>query len=136
MAIMEGTEHPKVYIGYYNPAVDGGAEGDHVMRSNHGPLPVGARVLSGALDVNAALVTETNSGDDEASVSIKVNASNDIINGAAVDGAPWSTTGHKDIIPDGTGSTAIELTAARYPTVVVAAEALATGNITLVLYYV
>jgi hypothetical protein len=71
-----------------------------------------------------------------ATAALQVNAANDIVNAAAFDGAPWSTTGNKDIIPDNTGSTAITLTADRSPAIVIGAAALTDGAFTLTLEYI
>ena len=110
MAIMEGTRAYKTWTGYYDFAVDGGAQSTIALRSDDGPLPVGSYVVGGLLDV----ITALDSG-GSATAALQVNGANDLVNAAAFDGAPWSTTGQKDVIPDATGSTAIELTAARNP---------------------
>ena len=65
-----------------------------------------------------------------------MQAANDVINAAAFGGAPWSTTGEKDIIPDATGSTAIKLTADHSPALVIAAADLTDGKFRLILTYI
>ena len=130
MAIMEGTRALKVWQGDYSFDVDGGAVGTITLRSNDGPLPNGAYVVGGVLDVTDGFTTGGTT-----TVAIQVNAANDIINAASVAGAPWSTTGQKDIIPDSTGSTAIELTAARSPAVVIGTNDATAGEFKLVLFY-
>lgn len=130
MPTMEGTARLKTWEGAYDFDVDGGATGTIVLRSDDGPLPIGAYVTGGLMDVTDAL----DSG-GSATGAVQVNAANDIINAAAFDGAPWSTAGQKDIIPDATGSTAIELTAARQPAFVIGGADLTAGAFKLVLFY-
>jgi hypothetical protein len=130
MPIIEGTTRLKTWTGSYDFAVDGGAQSTITLRSNDGPLPIGSVVLGGVLVVATAL----DSG-GSATAALQVNAANDIVNAAAFDGAPWSTTGNKDIIPDSTGSTAITLTAARNPALVIGAAALTDGVFSLTLIY-
>lgn len=130
MPMIPGTTVPKTWTGDYSFAVDGGAVSTITLRSNDGPLPIGSVVFGGVLDVTTAL---TSSG--SATAALQCNAANDIVNAAAFDGAPWSSTGVKDIIPDGTGSTAIKLTADREPALVIGAAALTAGVFRLILTY-
>jgi hypothetical protein len=130
MAIMEGTRAAKTWTGEYAFGTDGGAEGAIVLRSNDGPIPSGAYVTGGVLDVTAGFTTGASG-----TGALHVNGANDLVSATIVSGAPYSTTGQKDIIPDSTGSTAIELTAARNPTFTIATGALTAGAFTLVLFY-
>src|SRR5678816_841443 len=118
----------KTWTGDYDFAVDGGGTGTITLRSDDGPLPNGSVVVGGYLHVGTAL---DSSG--SATGALQVNAANDIVNATAFDGAPFSTTGNKDIIPDSTGSTAITLTADRSPAFVIGAAALTAGVFTVVL---
>lgn len=129
--IEPGTRSPKTYIGEYDFAVDGGAVSTITLRSEDGAIPVGSVVTGGVLDV----ITALDSG-GAATAALQVQAANDVINAAAFNGAPWSTTGEKDIIPDATGSTAIKLTADHSPALVVGTAALTAGKFRLVLTYV
>lgn len=132
MPIIEGTTRVKTYVGEYSFAVDGGAESTITLRSSTGPLPVGSVVTGGYMDVTTALDSA-----GAATGAVQVVAANDTINAAAFDGAPWSTTGRKDIIPDATGSTALKTTAAATsPALVIGGAALTAGVFKLVLYYV
>ena len=130
MAIMEGTRAYKTWTGHYDFDVDGGAQSTIALRSNDGPMPNGSYVVGGVLDVTTALDSA-----GAATAALQANAANDIVNAAAYSGAPWSTLGQKDIIPDSTGSTAIELTAARSPAVVIGGADLTAGAFKLVLFY-
>lgn len=130
MGIIEGTGRLKTWSGEYDFAVDGGAMSTITLRSNDGPIPIGAYVVGGLMDVTTALDSA-----GSATGAVQCNGANDIINAAAFDGAPWSTTGQKDIIPDNTGSTAIELTAARNPAFVIGGAALTAGVFKVVLIY-
>lgn len=130
MAIMEGTRSYKVWQGDYDFDVDGGAMTTITLRSNDGPLPSGAHVVGGLLDVSAGFTTGTS-----ATGAIQVNGANDIVSATIVSGAPFSTTGQKDIVPDATGSTAIELTAQRSPAFVIGTGTVTAGAFKLVLFY-
>lgn len=130
MAIIEGSTDLKTWRGSYDFDVDGGAQSTITLRSNDGPIPNGSIVVGGVLDVTDAL----DSG-GAATGALQVNAANDVVNAAAYNGAPWSTTGVKDIIPDSTGSTAIKITASRNPAFVIGGAALTAGVFTLTLLY-
>jgi hypothetical protein len=131
MPIIEGTGGLKTWTGDYSFAVDGGATGTLVLRSGDGPIPSGSYVVGGFVDV-----TDTpDSAASTATIAITVEGANDVITAAAVSGAPWSTTGRKDIIPDSTGSTALKTTAARSPSAVIAVQALTEGVFKVVLFY-
>ena len=126
MAIMEGTRAYKTWTGEYSFAVDGGAEGAITLRSNDGPLPNDSYVVGGYVDVSTACASATGT------MALHVQGANDLI--SAVGEGSW-TTGNKDIVPDGTGSTAIQLTAARNPTLTIATAAFTAGAFKLVLFY-
>jgi hypothetical protein len=131
MPIIGGTGRLKTWTGSYSFAVDGGAESAIVLRSNDGPIPSGSYILGGFIDV-----TDTpDSAASTATIALHVEGANDLVSAAAVSGAPWSTTGRKDIIPDATGSTAIKLTADRSPTATIAVQAVTEGVFTLTLIY-
>jgi hypothetical protein len=130
MAVMEGTTKLKTWRGLYSVAIDGGTVGTKTMRSNDGPLPNGAVILGGYLNVIAAAGSA-----GSPTVAVQANAANDIINAAAFDGAPWSSTGKKSIIPAHTGATAVTCTASRNPAVVIATATVTLLSIELVLEY-
>jgi hypothetical protein len=130
MAIMEGTRAYKTWTGEYAFGTDGGAEGAITLRSNDGPIPSGSYVVGGVLDVTAGFTTGASG-----TGAISVEGANDLVSATIVSGAPYSTTGQKDIITDATGSTAIQTTAARNPAFTIATGALTAGAFTLVLFY-
>lgn len=130
MAIEPGTRRLKTWSGDYDFAVDGGGTGTITLRSDDGPLPNGSVVLGGVLKITTILASS-----GSATGALQVNAANDIISATAFDGAPFSSTGNKDIVPDSTGSTAITLTADRSPAFLIAAAALTGGKFTLTLIY-
>jgi hypothetical protein len=127
---MEGTGRLKTWTGSYDFAVDGGAGGAIVLRSNDGPIPKGAAVTGGYVTVTTGFTTGTS-----AQGALHVNAANDLVSATIVSGAPYSTTGNKDIVPDATGSTAITTTAARSPTFTISVGTVTAGAFTLILYY-
>jgi hypothetical protein len=131
MPMIERTRASKVWRGYYDFAVDGGATAAIVLRSDDGPLPAGSVVVSGYLDVLTLFTTGT-----AATAAISVEAANDIQTATVVSGAPFSTTGRKSITPAGTGATAIKTTASRYPTITFAVGTVTAGKLELVLEFV
>jgi hypothetical protein len=115
--------------GRYDFAVDGGAVGD-IDLTTSAAVPANAIVLGGFVEVDTAL---TSGG--AATVAVKVEGAGDIVAAAAVSGAPWSTTGRKDIVPDFTGSAMVKTTAARTVQATVGTAALTAGAFDVVLFY-
>lgn len=124
--IIEGTRALKVWQGDYDFAVDGGAVSTITLRSNDGPLPNGAVIAGGYLDVVTACLSGTGT------MALDSEGAADILAATAQAGL---TVGRKDIVPDATGSTAVKLTAARNPAVVIATAAFTAGKFSLVLIY-
>ena len=112
----------------YDFAVHGGAIGTVNLGVQ---LPANAIVLDGMVDVLTAPTSA-----DAATIAVQVEAANDIINAAAITGAPWSTTGRKDIIPVGTAATSKKTTVTRAISVVIGAHALTGGRFSVFLRYV
>jgi hypothetical protein len=131
MPTIEGTGGLKSWTGSYSFAVDGGAQGTITLRSNDGPIPPGSYIVGGFVDV-----TDTpDSADSTATIAVQAVAANDVINAAAVSGAPWSTTGRKDIIPDSTGSTALKTTGQTSPAIVIGVQDVDEGVFTVTLFW-
>lgn len=130
MAISEGLRALKVWQGYYDFAVDGGAIGAIVMRSNDGPIPSGAVILGGYLEVDTGFTTGS-----AATGALHVEAANDVQTATVVSGAPYSTTGRKSITPAFTGATSLKTTAQRSPTFTIATGTVTAGKCNLVLIY-
>lgn len=127
MAVMEGTRAPKSWVGHYDFAVDGGAVGAITLRSDSGPIPAGAIITGGVLDVQTACASATGT------MALAAEGAGDIV---AATGQAGYTLGRKDIVPDATGSTAIKLTAPLSPTLTIATAVFTAGKFTLTLYYV
>lgn len=135
MPVMEGTTAIKTAEGVYDFAVDGGAVSTIPLRSPGGSslggeIPAGSVITGGYLDVTTAVVGAG------ASVALNSEGAGDIHAAAAVSGAPWSTTGRKDIVPDSTGSTAIKTTAKRQLAATISAAVLTAGAFRVVVFYV
>lgn len=114
----------------YDYAVHGGAVGDIPLRVS---LPKGAIVVNAFAEVLTA-PTSTNS---TATIAIKLESANDIFTAAAVSGAPWSTTGMKQAIPDlATVGDYKKATADREITMSIAVEALTAGKFNVFVLYV
>jgi hypothetical protein len=94
-------------------------------------IPANAIILGGLVEVDTAV---TSGG--AATVAVQVEAANDIVNAAAVSGAPWSTTGRKSVIPAFTGATSVKTTQARPIAVVIAAATLTAGVVDVLLAYI
>lgn len=115
--------------GRWDFAVDGGAVGTIAITAEK--IPAGAYILAGFVEVDTA-VTSGGAG----TLAVQAEAANDIVNAAAVSGAPWSTTGRKSVIPVFTGATTVLTTVARDLSVVIAAAALTAGVVDVVVFYV
>ena len=117
-------------VAQYDFAKLGGAVGDYALGVR---VPNGARVL----DAFAVVKTAATSANSTATIALKVEAANDIFTAAAVSGAPWSTTGRKQGIPDWAtvGDTKVA-TAEREVTMSVAVEALTAGVIDFYIIFV
>src|SRR5947209_3856501 len=131
MAMIGGTREIKTYRGDYDFGVDGGAISTITLRSNSGPLPNGAIVLGGYIDVTTLFTTGS-----AATAALQVQAANDLQTATIVSGAPYSTTGIKAIVPVFTAATMIKLTAERSPAIVIATGTITAGVLGLILLYV
>lgn len=130
MPMMEGTSRLKTWTGEYSFAVDGGGTGTKVLRSNDGPIPIGSVIEGGYLEVSTILASS-----GSATGALTVEGANDVVSATAFDGAPFSSTGRKSVIPAFTGATTLKTSAARSPSFVIGTAALTGGVFTLVLYY-
>src|SRR5690348_10041807 len=102
-----GSGTVQVVRARYDFAVDGGAVGT-IDLTKTAVVPANAYIFGGWVEVDTAV---TSGG--SATVAVQVQGAGDIMAAAAVSGAPWSTTGLKDVVPDSTGSTVVKTTAAR-----------------------
>lgn len=128
----EGVGHGgalKVARGDYDFADDGGAQGDIDLMGVAG-LPNGAIVVGGLLEVTTALASA-----GAATAALKVEGAGDIVADVAISGAPWSSAGLKDIVPDMSGSAAVKTTAPRDIVLTVGVADLTAGAFTVVLLY-
>lgn len=120
----------------YKVARDGGAQGTITFKNmddgSAASLPVGAIVLDAKLYVKTAPV---GSG---ASIAVQLQASDDIVASAAINGAPWSTTGLKQGVPDfATVADAVTVAStAKTLSAVVSAADLTDGEIQAYLSYI
>lgn len=126
MGQMPDTRAPKVWRGDYDFAVDGGLVSTIVLRTTDGPLPLGAVILGGYLDVLTALLSATGT------VALNSEGAADLLAATAQAGL---TLGRKSIIPAFTGATTVKTTAERNPAMVIATAAFTAGKFRLVVYY-
>lgn len=115
----------------YDFGVDGGAVGTIVISDGQDKIPANAIILGGFVEVDTAL-TSGGSG----TAAVQVEAANDIVNAAAVSGAPWSTTGRKSVIPVFTGATTVKTTQARDISIVIGTAALTAGVFDVTLFWI
>jgi hypothetical protein len=130
MSIMGSTRKEKIWIGNYDFAIDGGGTGlpqTIVLRSQDGPLPNGAIITGGLVDVSSSVLSATGT------IALTVQAANDIV--SAVGQASW-TAGLKATIPVQTAATMIKLTAERSPSMVIATAAFTAGAFRLILWWI
>lgn len=95
-------------------------------------IPVNAVIMDGIVHVLNAFT----SGTSTATIAIHVQDAEDVVAAAAVSGAPWSTKGLKDVVPDGQATNMVFTEEAKKVTVTVAEEALTAGAFIGVLRYV
>ena len=136
MGIIEGTHKagvglaggaPKLAVGLYSFATDGGAVGDITLRGD--TIPSGAIITDVLIHVDTAL---TSGG--AATVALKAEGAADLNAADAISGAPWSTTGAKrgDFDAD---AAPIKTTAARSIVATVGTAALTAGKFSVYVTY-
>lgn len=123
--VFPGGAQIRTVVAKYDFAVNGGTQGSIVI----GNLPLGAIIVGGRMEVGTVPVGVG------ASIGITVESAGDVVAVAAINGAPWSSTGKKAIIPkrNTPESTSITLTAARSILFVLSAADLTAGVVTLYL---
>jgi len=126
MSVIEGAKGLKVWEGFYDFAVDGGATSTIVLRSNDGTIGSGSIITGGYLDITTSCASATGT------MAFNSEGAGDLLAATAAAGL---TAGRKDIVPDASGSTAIKLTAVRAPAVTIATAAFTAGKLSLVLLY-
>jgi len=136
MPIIPGTHGLKEAVGEYDFAVDGGAVSTITLRSpanlsTGNDIPNGSVITGGYIEVDTAFT----SAGGTATVAVNSQAAGDLLAAAAVSGAPFSTTGRKDIVPVGTAATGIKTTAARSIAFTIAVQALTAGKGRVVVFY-
>jgi hypothetical protein len=126
-----GNANFMIVRGLWDFAVDGGAIGNLNLFGTTTKIPSGAMIMGGYINV---LTVPTSGG--AATIAAQVESAGDLQAAAAISGAPWSTTGRKNVTPAFTGTTLIKTTAARDIVLVVATAALTAGKIEVVLFIV
>jgi hypothetical protein len=126
MPAIEGTRALKTWIGTYDFAVHGGAVGTITLSSDDGPIPVGAVVMGGYVDIITAMLSATGTA------ALTVQSAADLL---AASAQAALTVSVKSVVPAFTGATAIKMTAARSPAIVIATAAFTAGKLNLVLVY-
>lgn len=126
MPTMPDTRTLKVWRGEYDFAIDGGAVSTITLRTTDGPLPLGAVIMGGFLDILTALLSGTGT------VALNSEGAADLLAATAQAGL---TLGRKSIIPAFTGVTTVKTTAERNPAMAIATAAFTAGKFRLVLVY-
>ncbi|MGP4092937.1 hypothetical protein [Nonomuraea sp. KM90] len=137
MPLIEGTRGLKSAQGEYDFAVDGGAVGTITLRSapsdsNGGEIPAGAIILGGYIEVDTLV---TSASGNTGTIAVNSEGAADLQAAAITSGAPWSTTGRKNVTPAWTGATSIKTTARRSLAITVAVAALTAGKFRVVVFY-
>lgn len=133
MPVIEGTTSVKTVVGEYDFAVDGGAIGSITLRgagANGNQIPAGSVILGGYLEIDTGFTTGT-----AATMAITVEGAGDMVAATVVSGAPYSTTGRKNVIPAATGATSVKTTAARSIVATIATGTVTAGKGRVVLWY-
>ncbi len=123
-----GMGQPKVAVGLYDFATDGGAVSVITLRG--GSIPSGALIVDALLHVDTV---PTSAG--AATISVNSEAAADIQAAAAISGAPWSTAGGKRGSLTAT-SAPVKTTAARSIAATVGTAALTAGRFKVFVWYV
>ena len=91
---LTGGSNLRIARATYDFAVDGGAQGA-INLLPAAEIPDNAIVMGGWLEVETV---PTSGG--AATIGLDLNATDDILAATVISGAPWSSTGLKDILPD------------------------------------
>ncbi len=126
----------RIVRGTYDFAVQGGAISTITLLDDKGQaisIPDNAVIWDSCVDVTT---TFTTAGADAGTIAIQTNAADDIVVAVAVSdgGNPWDQ-GLQAGLPVGTVATAIKLTAARIPSILVGGQAVTAGALVLTLIY-
>lgn len=138
MPIIEGTRAvQKEAKGEYDFAVDGGAISQITLRASSddimgNEIPAGAVIMGGYIEVDTLV---TSAGGNAGTISVDSEGAADLQAAVAVSGAPWSTTGRKNLVPAFTGATSVKTTARRNLKITVAVQALTAGKFRVVVFY-
>lgn len=129
MPTMSGLERRKVWKGFYDFDVDGGAQDTYVLRSNDGPIPAGAVIVGGVLDITVSCASAAGG-----KMSLGVEAGEDTL-AAALEAA--LTAGRKDIIPSpaAPSTTAVITTVDRNPSLEITLQDFTAGKFDLYLFW-
>jgi len=109
-------------------AVQGGVVGTIALTG--AKLPANAIIMDGIVDVVTPLTGAT------ATAAVQVEGANDTVTAAAISGAPWSTTGRKDVVEAGTAATSVKVTTAKVPSIVIGTANLTAGKFNVYLRYI
>lgn len=124
-----GMGLPKVAVGLYDFATDGGAVSTITLRG--GSIPSGAIIIDALIHVDTV---PTSAG--APTISVGTEAAADINAAALISGAPWSTAGAKRGGVLTATAAPIKTTAARSLSIAVAVAALTAGRFKVFVWYV
>jgi len=107
-------------VAEYDFDTDGGVVGTIEMRGTE--LPDNAVIVGGIMEV----ITPLTSG-GAATVEVRAEGADDVVADAAIGGAPWSTGGLKDIVPDFTAANAVKIDGAKQLSCIISTADLTAG---------
>lgn len=134
MPIAPGTTALKTAQGEYDFAVDGGAVSTITLRGAGigSEIPAGSVIQGGYIEVDTIVTTASgNTG----TIGVNSEGAADLHAAVVTSGAPWSTTGRKNVVPAFTGATSVKTTVARSLAITVAVAAVTAGKFRVVVYY-
>ena len=119
----------KTVVARFDYSIHGSAVGAYGLRVR---VPKEAVICN----VFADVIVAPTSADSTATIAVHAEAANDLFTAAAVSGAPWSTTGRKQGIPDwATVADYKKTTVEREITLTIAVQALTAGRVDFYITY-
>ena len=134
----DGLGTLRVVHATYDFAVDAGAISTITLKDEKSRadivIPDNAIVLGSMVDV---ITTFTTASADAGTIALQINVANDIVTATAVSGGSdiWDA-GLQAGVPVWTAATAIKLTAARTPSIVIGGQVVTAGKVVVVLAYI
>ncbi len=125
----EGLGLMRIAKADYNFAADGGAQSTIDLATT---IPANTIIIGGYVDVQKTCISN---GADGGSGAIQVQGAGDIVATETIANANQWDIGRRDIIPNGTGTSAVKVTSAVTIKLVIATQTWTAGEFSVVLFY-